>query len=327
MGGGTLNLSRETLIRTSSETGFDPSVAEKVAHLLGLLDSIREHPSLRGQLVLKGGTALNLFWLPTPRLSVDIDLNYIGAEEFAALGANRPTIESALRAVFSRAGFAVVAQPTEHAGGKYRLRYTSILGGMDSIEVDLNYMFRVPLWPPSVMDSRPLGSWKATGVHVLDVHELAAGKLAALLSRKQVRDLFDSREFLFSDLLTIDRLREAFVVYGAMNRKDWRTVSISDLTFDPIDLSRQLLPTLHGRIGLATAGPEEYGNDLLRDCRAALSKVLPLRDNELAFLDLLLDRGDIAPSLLTTDASLQDRIRRQPMLLWKVQNVRRQRGA
>ncbi|MCG2795115.1 MAG: nucleotidyl transferase AbiEii/AbiGii toxin family protein [Actinomycetia bacterium] len=36
-------------------------------------------PKGEGKLVLKGGTALNLFYLDMPRLSVDIDLNYIGA--------------------------------------------------------------------------------------------------------------------------------------------------------------------------------------------------------------------------------------------------------
>jgi len=33
--------------------------------------------------LLKGGTALNLFLLDLPRLSVDIDLNYIGACGFS----------------------------------------------------------------------------------------------------------------------------------------------------------------------------------------------------------------------------------------------------
>ncbi|MCK1643229.1 nucleotidyl transferase AbiEii/AbiGii toxin family protein [Bradyrhizobium sp. 157] len=30
---------------------------------------------------MKGGTALNLFYLGLDRLSVDIDLNYVGAED------------------------------------------------------------------------------------------------------------------------------------------------------------------------------------------------------------------------------------------------------
>ena len=54
-------------------------------------------------------------------------------------------------------------------------------------------MYRVPLWPITAMDSHRVGPWRATGVPVVDMHELAAGKLAALLSLHRARDLFDSR--------------------------------------------------------------------------------------------------------------------------------------
>ena len=48
---------------------------------MGLLGALGSHPFLKGKLALKGGTALNLFVFDVPRLSVDIDLNYVGAEE------------------------------------------------------------------------------------------------------------------------------------------------------------------------------------------------------------------------------------------------------
>jgi predicted nucleotidyltransferase component of viral defense system len=51
---------------------------EKVIRLRQLLIEFRKHPFLRERLVLKGGTAVNLFYLELSRLSVDIDLNYIG---------------------------------------------------------------------------------------------------------------------------------------------------------------------------------------------------------------------------------------------------------
>ena len=43
------------------------------------------------------------------------------------------------------------------------------------------------------------------------------------------------------------RLRIAFVAYGGMNRKDWRTVSLDDVDFDNPELARQLRPTLRVR--------------------------------------------------------------------------------
>jgi len=44
--------------------------------------------------------------------------------------------------------------------------------------------------------------------------------------------------------------------------------------------------------------------------------------NDLEFLNLVLDKGEIAPDLLTADKDLQDRIRRHPLLEWKAVNVK-----
>ena len=106
-------------------------------------------------------------------------------------------------------------------------------------------MYRVPLWPVTVMASRSLGSWRATDIPVVDLHELAAGKLSALLARRKARDLFDSRLIFAMDGVDFERLRIGFVVYGAMGRKDWRTVSVTDVEVDVAELVNQLVPSLH----------------------------------------------------------------------------------
>ena len=66
-----------------------------------------------------------------------------------------------------------------------------------------------------------------------------------------------------------------------MDRKDWRTISVDDVDFDSAELARQLGPAL------------------------------PFTDAERAFLDLLLDRGEVDASILTSDATLQERIQAQ----------------
>ena len=321
-----MRISPEKLRAEAEATGFRPDVLEKVAHLLGLLDAARSHPFLKGKLALKGGTALNLFVFAAPRLSVDIDLNYIGAADREAMLAERPGIEQALQAVFSREGFAVRRMPEEHAGGKWSLRYESALGRTGNLEVDVNFMYRVPLWPVTICDSHSVGNWRATGIPVLDHHELAAGKLAALLARGQARDLFDSQRILRMGELDPHRLRIGFVVYGAMNRKDWRTVAAEDVDFDAAELARQLIPTLSVNAASIPAQSVEYGARLLKECREGLSAVLPFTDPERAFLDLLLDRGVVDATILTADAVLQQRIQNQPLLEWKVLNVRRHKG-
>ncbi len=321
-----MRISPEKLAAEAEATGFRPDMLEKVAHLLGLLDALRSHPFLKGKLALKGGTALNLFLFDVPRLSVDIDLNYVGAENRDAMLADRPKVEQAVQAVFSREGYTVKRMPDEHAEGKWSLRYENALGRSGNLEVDINFMYRVPLWPVKTLGSHPAGTWQATMIPVLDDHELAAGKLAALLARGQARDLFDSHRILRMDSLDPVRLRIAFVVYGAMNRKDWRTVSPDDVDFDPLELVRQLVPALRVSASESQAESIEYRKRLVRECRDGLSVVLPFTDAEREFLDLLMEQGIIKAALLTDDEGLQKRIQSQPLLEWKALNVRQHKG-
>ena len=152
-----MKISLEKLEAGAESTGFRPDVLERVAHLLALLGTLDSHPFLRGKLALKGGTALNLFLFDVPRLSVDIDLNYVGSESRDGMLEERPQIEEAMRAVFGREDFEVGEAPREHAGGKWHLRYAASIGQRSGIDVDLNYMLRVPLWPITRMDSH---SWQ-----------------------------------------------------------------------------------------------------------------------------------------------------------------------
>jgi len=317
-----MKISKERLEAVAETTGFRVEVLEKVIHLLSLMEGFRSHPFLNKRLVLKGGTALNLFNFNLPRLSVDIDLNYIGAVERETMLAERPNVEGAIRATCSREGLSVRRIPEEHAGGKWLLRYESASGQGGNLQVDLNFMFRIPLWPVKTLNSHPVGPYEAKGIQVLDIHELAAGKLCALLARQQARDLFDSHQLLNQDDLEQKRLRLAFVVYGAMNRKDWRTVSLEAVDFTAEELSHQLLPLLRIRSAGGDESPASYGKRLVKECRDRLSVVLPFTDSETEFLNVLLDKGQIVPSLLTSDKDLQNRISRHPLLEWKALNVR-----
>jgi predicted nucleotidyltransferase component of viral defense system len=321
MGGTTVKISPEMLAAQAEATGFRSDMLEKVGLLLQLLDAVRSHPFLKDKLVLKGGTALNLFIFDVPRLSIDIDLNYVGTADREAMLAERPKVEDALQAVFSREGFTVRRVPAEHAGGKWQLRYPSAGGQGGNLEVDVNFMFRIPLWPVITMDSRPIGIWQTVGIQVVDVHELAAGKLSALLSRQQARDLFDCSNLYHLGGLDQERLRLAFIVYGAMSRRDWRTVAPNDVDFDIADLEQRLIPTLRAA-GIKRIQQDHFGKGLVEDCRNFLAGLLPFAETEIEFLNRILDKGEIASELLTNDVGLQDRIRKHPLLEWKAVNVR-----
>ena len=70
-------------------------------------------------------------------------------------------------------------------------------------------------------------------------------------------------------------------------------VSVTDVDVDVAELINQLVPSLHvGAIG----GRQEaatYGETLVEECQRGLSAVLPFKDAERAFLDLLLEQGKI----------------------------------
>jgi predicted nucleotidyltransferase component of viral defense system len=66
--------SAQTLQRIATETCLPAATLEKVLRLMDILQEISRDPVLAERLVLKGGTALNIFHLKLDRLSVDIDL-------------------------------------------------------------------------------------------------------------------------------------------------------------------------------------------------------------------------------------------------------------
>ncbi|MEX2498311.1 MAG: nucleotidyl transferase AbiEii/AbiGii toxin family protein [Wenzhouxiangellaceae bacterium] len=318
-----MRLSAASLTQLAEETGFRVEFLEKVDRLLELLQALFNDPFLAERLALKGGTALNLFHFELPRLSVGIDLNYIGALDRDTMLAERPELEQRIRAIAGRQNLTLVRAPTGHAGSKWTFRYTSSLGGSGSLEVDLNYLYRQALWPVERLDSHALGPIHAQGIAVLDLHELAGGKLAALFSRTAARDLFDAHQLLTVMHTDDSRLRQAFVLYGAMNNKDWRTITPEDIEVDPRDARRQLFPLL---VQWQLTRPKEQDTLLERmiaETREAVSELLPLKSAEHEFLKQLRDEGNIHLNLLDLDAEQVTSLVEHPALQWRARQARR----
>lgn len=316
----------EEIQETAAALGFRPDSLEKVFRLLSLLETLRSNAFLRPRIALKGGTALNIFLFEVPRLSVDIDLNYVGSGDRATMLADKPKVEQSIQAVCAREGLTVQRMPSEHAGGKWRLSFVNTAGSSDKLDIDLNFMLRVPLWPVTVLDSKTLGPAVAKEIAVVDRHELTAGKLAALCSRNASRDIFDARELLRRDDIHRGKLRLAFVVYGGLNRKDWRTVRIDDIAADALELKRELVPMLRAGVRPQDAAIPSWAEGLVRETRELMAAVLPLEAHELEFLERLNGAGDIAPELLTAEPAMQGIIRNHPGLKWKALNVKKRLG-
>ncbi|MCH8072601.1 MAG: nucleotidyl transferase AbiEii/AbiGii toxin family protein [Proteobacteria bacterium] len=320
-----MNLSLQDLQAAAAASGFSLETLDKVIRLIELLNAFRAHPFLKDRMVLKGGTALNLFVFDLPRLSVDIDLNYVGSADREVMLAEREKVEQAITAICGREGFTLRRVPQAHAGGKWRLGYTNALERNANLEIDVIFTLRVPLWPIQIRDSHPVGSFRARDIPVLDMHELAAGKLSALFTRHVSRDLFDAHALLGRDDLDRDKLRLGFVVYGACSRRDWRDVSPGDISCDHTELQRQLVPVLSRDVVPAGNDTHRWIEQLVYECRKRVGLVLPFEDHEREFLVQVNEQGIIAPERLTGDGELATRIRQHPQLQWKVKHVREHR--
>lgn len=318
--------SARTLQRLANETGYQSGTLEKALRLLDLLQEIARDPLLSERLALKGGTALNVFHLPLDRLSVDIDLNYIGALDRAEMEAERPIVDAWLNRLLAARGYRVRRQPEEHAGGKWLSRYASALGGNATLELDVNYMARQPLFGAVRMESRPLGEFRASDVLVLDLHEIVAGKVVALIDRHAARDLFDARRILSIEGLDWRWIKAAVLAIGACGRLDWLTISAGAIEGDARELRQKLAICLPRNRFAGMGEVEAWIEEAVSLCREKFAFLFDLSEKEREFLDRVLDHGEVDAGLLDVDPAVRSRIETMPMLAWKTRHVRRHRG-
>jgi hypothetical protein len=312
--------------RVAATTGFRSEVVEKALRLHGIMVRLDHHEITRGAWLLKGGTALNLLHLNVPRLSVDIDINYVGSRDVQAMRKARPEFERALAACCEREGCAVRRSPTEHAGGKFRLRHPSVFGGWQNLEVDVSYVARVPLWG-IVRSAMRFPPGADIQVPTLTIEELAAGKFTALVQRSAARDAFDAASLLdlVPDLLHRPSFRVAFVCFAAAARSDARMLRPSPRLLSDLDLERDLEPLLRQRSHEERPETGKITTWIEQRVSPAVEHLLAWSADERRFLDRLLDNGEIDAPALHDDPEVQGRIRSQPMLEWKAMHVRAHR--
>ena len=313
-----MKASAERLRDLSAETGFRPGSLEKVIRLAELVGSISRHPLLGQALALKGGTALNLGYGAPPRLSVDIDLNYVASVERETMLRDRPEVERVLERLAARLGYSIQRSRDDHAARKLFLRYQNALGAPDRIEVDLNFLFRLPLGEVVTLTLWQPGDLERPQVAVVPAEELIAGKLCALLARAAPRDLFDTIRFpsRLPSIWGTARLRGLFVALsGSLDHPPHR--------YGPERLDRVDDKAVHTQLHpVLTSTDQPNAESLRRDTLRILVPMLELSAAERECTDRL-QKGELQPALLFPDhPELADRLARHPALLWKAKNAR-----
>jgi predicted nucleotidyltransferase component of viral defense system len=313
-----VKLDRDELTRLAAEHGFQVPALEKVIRLGDLLAEFSRNPLLRDGLLLKGGSALNLCFGALRRLSVNLDFNYARAEGRDEMLADRPEVERAIYRIADTRAYQVQASADEHAGRKLFLRYQAASGTPDRIEVDVNYLHRVPLATPIEKTCWQPGQYPAPQARLVGMEELAVGKLCALLDRVAPRDLYDAVGLpeLARQVWAAPRFRGVFMALaGTLPHPVYSYTAVPLDRVSDAAIREQLYPMLRG--GEALPSPAA----LRQGAWAVVEPFLRLTDREREFTDRL-QVGELRAELLfPDDEQTARRVSRHPGLLWKVQNA------
>ena len=316
--GRVLSISEQRIKEINNSTGFSEDLIEKVIRLEELLQDIFRHPYLSKRLLLKGGTALNFCYFNRPRLSVDIDLNYIGSARVKVMQEERPKIDEAITKIVEDKGYKILRKPgEEHAGGKWRLAYKNLWGNNKNLELDINYLYRVPIGLSRRINFEAFSNTKRFEIFVVSKEELFAGKTVAALNRVAPRDIYDVANIVdYTGNYDRRLFRKIVILLGASQREDFRKVKADKLyEISDKDIKDSLYPLL----------PQDKRinkKELFDKIIPFVIDILKFTSSEKEFLDRYLDYAEYKPELLFYEyPDLIPRIEEHPVLLWKRLNV------
>ena len=177
-----MNYTKLFINELSNKTNFIGYNLEKMVRLLNILEFIFSKSSFANDVVLKGGTAINLVHTDLKRLSVDIDLDYQGSLDKNKAASDRENIISELDKFMTNEGYSVSFKSRNSVALLSRLyRYNNAFGNIDYIKVEINFMDRISIYPPSNCVVNQFN--KTTQVKIPAKEELYAMKICALIDR------------------------------------------------------------------------------------------------------------------------------------------------
>jgi len=307
--------SKEYFERFSKKTNFHRDTLEKAYRLEDLLKEINRHPELKEGLILKGGTAVNFLYFRYPRLSIDLDFNFIAGLEKEEKDKERPRIDEALRTIFKFKGYECESE-SEYGLEKYFLRYTNSSGNIDRIKVEINFLQRLSLLRAE--KRRFLSPFEESDLvlNTLRGPELFAGKTLALMDRLAPRDLYDIY-ILQRERVELDKtlLTKIFIFFGCLARRDFREYHPDDIEgITEQDIKRKLLPLLREDERLKA-------DDMIRVVRLFLKEIFDFTSEQLEYINRFFE-GDFKPEFLFGNLLDSTNLEKHPMVIWKQKHLK-----
>ena len=313
---------RHYIENIAKETGFINSTLEKVERLLKILTWINNDEKLNKLLALKGGTAINIAVFNFPRLSVDIDLDLTENLNKEEMIVQREIIHNLIIQYLNANNYKINVEKSKnvYALDSIVAEYIDVKGNVDNIKIEINYMNRVHILETKKIEvSTDIFKDKILMIHCLNPIEIYAAKICALLDRTTARDLFDIYTLSKYELFDKEEkllLRQCFMLeYIAICGYKLENMKIDNIEkLKRQDIKTKLLPTLKDR------NPKKSNVDEMKQAvREYLKDILVIDDNTKLFYDKF-QKGIYEPELLFENKEIIERIKKHPMIIWKLNN-------
>lgn len=305
---------RRELDARARKYGFNRDTFEKVVRLRMILEFMNAQECMREHLLLKGGTAINLTVFNLPRLSVDIDLDFVPNLTRDETIKERERLTEILKGYMSEQGYFLSdASRFSHSLDAFHYNYVNAAGNRDMIKIEINYSLRTHVFPSEdrVFVTDAFG--EPIKVRTVAAMEIFAAKTNALLSRAAARDLYDFCNMtdmrLFSE--EEDMFRKCIIFYATISAKEvnktFDTSAIDSLVFSKI--KSDLFPVLAVRDKFDLEGKKQQAKEYI----ASLMKPTEAEND---YMERFIAK-EYKPELLFDDEEIVERLRNHPMALWK----------
>ncbi len=276
---------------------------EQVRLLVSLLPFVDDEPCF----ALKGGTAINFFVQPLPRLSVDIDLVFLPLlPRDEALRQCSAVLQRMTRQMAARLPGVQVDLRQQRPDEQRAL----VRRGGVQVKIEISPVLRGTLHPPDRLDvvGEVEQEFGFAAVRVVSLPDLYGGKICAALDRQHPRDLFDVGLLLEADGLD-RRVFEGFLVYLLSHPRPMHELLLP--RWKPLD--QVYLAEFAGmsRAEMSLARLDESRRVLLQKLSAWMSA------DDARFL-LSFKRGEPEWSLFPVKG-----VKHLPAIQWKLVNIRK----
>lgn len=301
--------------RAATQYGFIRDTFEKVLRLKEILEYFNTQEYLVKHLILKGGTAINLTIFDLPRLSIDIDMDYVPNDSRDDMLIARDNISGIINRYMEKEGYSLSQTSRfSHSLDAFHFNYINSGGNKDMIKIELNYSLRAHILEPTYRDI--LNDVFKSNIKIRTVAplEIFSAKGNALISRAAARDLYDWGNLIDQNMFADEKdlFRKCFVFYTTITADNVHGNYDFDLsaidTLDFTKIRRDLFPVMSNKnnfkLDERKIQAKQYIKDLLR-----------LTEIENEYIERFAAK-EYHPELLFDD-EIVTRICEHPMALWK----------